>query len=559
MRQEARNECARCVGSNARKSRSGELRAGASPMVMVASRTEPRIASASALELELAPEAVPEGSGRDRETDIDVDVVVVGGGFSGIATAIRLVNMSPGVHITIVETEPANRFGGIAYGAATCSWEHLLNIQADRITMFREEPDDFVDWANSTTTDRTLWPSALQGEEIRGDSSVPRPMYRQYIANRLNDTLAEHPEAFVQFVTATAMSVVETDSDVRVVLDKGMEVTARAVVLATGHLEPVVPKPFEQHRGADWLIIDPYHPDSRARFEKPGHVLIVGSGLTTFDVIRTLSSKSYQGHITILSRRGAEHKAYPAGHLHAIPELERPLRFLRPGLNRTTVRWAFLRDFVSIRRGFLDDGHELGVANERTWKSLEPAIARYCQQDDSGVVINALEEYKSAIVASRIGTVPEIVASVVEAEARGQIQRTRGTIDAVATADGRPVIRYTGPDGPDELSVDTVVLAVGRNADYRNVRHPLWRKLAEDGVAKPEPVTGLGVAVDDSGRLSTRVFAVGPMRQGQEIVEHGRTGAFVFSIGTLRNQAHTTALHVSQLLRTQRQPPEENQ
>jgi hypothetical protein len=39
------------------------------------------------------------------------------------------------------------------------------------------------------------------------------------------------------------------------------------------------------------------------------------------------------------------------------------------------------------------------------------------------------------------------------------------------------------------------------------------------------------------------------MRQGDELLRNGRTGAFVFSIGTLRNQAHSVALTVSQAVR----------
>ena len=102
--------------------------------------------------------------------------------------------------------------------------------------------------------------------------------------------------------------------------------------------------------------------------------------------------------------------------------------------------------------------------------------------------------------------------------------------------------------------VDRLVLACGRNADLSAVTDPLWSGLRNSGFVEPEPVTRLGVATDDYGRLigatsTERIFAIGPMRQGSELVRNGRTGAFVFSIGTLRNQAHYTALAVAQLIR----------
>jgi uncharacterized NAD(P)/FAD-binding protein YdhS len=85
--------------------------------------------------------------------------VIVGSGFSGALTAARLIDLTDGeVEVVLLEQAPAHDIGGLAYGTAA-GWEHLLNIQAGRVSLFREEPNDFLHWANDPSTTRADWPA----------------------------------------------------------------------------------------------------------------------------------------------------------------------------------------------------------------------------------------------------------------------------------------------------------------------------------------------------------------------------------------------------------------
>ena len=85
-------------------------------------------------------------------------VAVVGGGASGVLTAIHLQRDSP-VPVRILIFEPRGELGqGIAYG--TDNLGHLLNVRAGCMSAFPDEPDHFTAWAGRGTARSTMVVSA---------------------------------------------------------------------------------------------------------------------------------------------------------------------------------------------------------------------------------------------------------------------------------------------------------------------------------------------------------------------------------------------------------------
>lgn len=489
-------------------------------------------------------------------------IVVVGGGFSGSLVVLRILDMTDhDVDIVVLEKDPQNLNGGIAFGETGAGWEHLLNIQAGRVSLFREEPDDFLSWANHGATDKATWLAEWQDFRFTPSSPVPRRVFAQYLRDRLAAVAGRRPGSLIRNVHGEAIALTPgRDGIVVSYCADGLphSVRAEAVILATGHWAPVIPAALrELQRSDERLVVDPYSANGRQKLLAIRHdasVLIVGTGLTSFDVITTLQRAGHGGSITCISRHGLEHRPYPPDHLHDIPALTQRMHF--PEISTTSpdaFLCTFVRDFARIRRGFSDQ--PVMVRDERAWKALEPAIAEFCASGPADLVRELLHRFKSAMVTSRIGTVQEIIAPIDKLRQSGRLTKVIGEIMHVsADADGLTVAISGADREIRDAPVDLVVLACGRNADLEAVADPLWAGLRRSGLAEAEPVTGLGVAADEQGRFTCddggdRLFAIGPMRQGSELVRHGRTGAFVFSIGTLRNQAHHTALAVVQLIR----------
>src|ERR1044072_7955013 len=85
-------------------------------------------------------------------------VLIVGAGLGGTATAIRLLQFArEPVEIVLMERRAEYRHAGVAYHRESNHWHHVFNIQAGRMSAFREDVDDFVAGANHEA-DRTDWP-----------------------------------------------------------------------------------------------------------------------------------------------------------------------------------------------------------------------------------------------------------------------------------------------------------------------------------------------------------------------------------------------------------------
>jgi uncharacterized NAD(P)/FAD-binding protein YdhS len=100
-------------------------------------------------------------------------IVIAGAGLAGTATAIRLLQFArEPVQIVLIERRAEYRNAGPAYHREGNHWHHVFNIQAGRMSMFREDVDDFVNWANHEA-DRTGWPP--QWRDFTFTESGPSP------------------------------------------------------------------------------------------------------------------------------------------------------------------------------------------------------------------------------------------------------------------------------------------------------------------------------------------------------------------------------------------------
>ena len=106
-------------------------------------------------------------------------IAIVGGGFSGVMTAVNLARLGrEPLQVTVVDGHP--RTGrGVAYG--TRHAEHLLNVAARNMSAFRDEPEHFLQWLRTRTEFENV-PEA----ELR-ERFIPRLIYGDYLRS-----LAQH-------------------------------------------------------------------------------------------------------------------------------------------------------------------------------------------------------------------------------------------------------------------------------------------------------------------------------------------------------------------------------
>jgi hypothetical protein len=207
------------------------------------------------------------------------------------------------------------------------------------------------------------------------------------------------------------------------------------------------------------------------------------------------------------------------------------------------------------------------IVAERVTKAWEPYLPEAIDRIPTRELRSLLDEFGTTIAALRVGAM-DYTMSVIERAMRpadGPLKLLVGRVESItpavpaassdsapaASADsGRLVVTVTGQEEKYTVEADLVVSNFGRESDYARVGQPLWRNLLQRGIAVPHERTGRGLEVDEHGTLLDAdgqpvgpVSAVGVLREGDEIVRNGRTGAFAFNLAAIKNHSIAVAAH----------------
>lgn len=511
-----------------------------------------------------------------RRTDTSPRVLIVGAGLAGSATAIRLLRFARRpLEIVLLERRSDYRSAGVAYHRDGNAWDHVFNIQAGRMSVFREDVHDFIRWANSEA-DRGAWPEPWAEFEFVEQGPAPRRIFHDYLIERLAEAKREaRPSVVVDEVDGEAIDMQVRDGRVEVTVrhpgDGGPEAGRRSettvmfteyVVLATG-LELREP-PFAAAVASHPAFVRNPHSAAAVRklmaLPSEATVAIVGSVLSAYDSTGMLLRQGHTGTIHLISKTGTMFRTYPGGHEHAVIRLPRPETLLAPYQNREEFLLRLRGEWEKACSAVLRDHPDIdpSVVGERVAKAWEPYIPEAVQRIPSAELRGLLDRFSTVIAAYRVGAV-EYTMAIIERSvqsANGPVELVIGNVQAITpTESGRLVVSVAAPEEEQAIEADLVVSNFGREWDYSRVGHPLWRNLVRRGIAMPHERTGRGVEVDGRGLLlgadgkpAGPIFAVGVLREGDEIVRNGRTGAFAFNLAAIKNQSVAVAARVVELL-----------
>ncbi|KDN82407.1 hypothetical protein KCH_59140 [Kitasatospora cheerisanensis KCTC 2395] len=489
----------------------------------------------------------------------------MGAGLAGTATAIRMLRFARRpVEVVLLERRPDYRSAGVAYHRHGNPWDHVFNIQAGRMSVFREDVLDFVHWANREA-DRGGWPAHWADHEFTEPGPAPRRIFQDYLEQRLAEAAREAaPGVHLTEADGEAVDLEPTAEGVKVTVrqnDGGEQVLSAAhVVLATG-LElkdlPFAADVLEHPR----FVRHPYSAEGVRRLEAlppDAEVVIVGSVLSAYDSAGLLLRRGHTGTIRLVSRTGTMFRSYPGAHEHGVVELGCPRRLLEPYRNREEflrrIRGEWAEACGTVAREYPDIAPE--VVAERVAKAWEPHLPAAVERIPSPELRGLLDEFGTTIAALRVGAVPYTIEVIERAMDPGPVRLLVGGVQAITPVEsGRLEVTVATADEKQTVRADLVVSNFGRETDYRRVEEPLWRNLLRRGLATPHERTGRGLDVDHRGVLLTPsgapagpLTAVGPLREGDEIVRNGRTGAFAFNLAAIKNHSIAVAAHVIEQL-----------
>jgi len=421
-------------------------------------------------------------------------IVIVGGGFTGAMMSVQLLRRAdPEVSIVLVErTSLLGR--GVAYGTQFDG--HLLNVRANNMSAYPDDPDHFVNWAKQNYS-----------SSVRPSHFLPRPAYGRYIASQLWEAAQSHAGK-IRFVQDEALSLTRVSGVNKILLAGGQTIVADKVVLALGNFAPGDLRLPGKAPDSCRHVANPWSGTTRFDTSPDSSVLLVGSGLTAVDTAIELRARGFEGTIHILSRRGL----LPQSHRIAAPFPAfwncRSPRTVRGLLQLIRQQAKVAQTQGSDWRAVIDS---LRPVTQEIWRTLP--------RTEQQRFLRHLRTYWDVHRHRIAGRVAEQLARQLRS---GKIQRHAGRItDYRENAGGVEVTYRDRKSGMlANLCVGRVINCTGPESDYRRAGSPLLTDLIEKGLARPDGLS-LGVDVADDGALvdaqgmpSDFLYALGPLRKG---------------------------------------------
>lgn len=429
-------------------------------------------------------------------------IAIVGGGFSGVLTAIHIARLWRGSPLNVVLIESAARSGaGAAFGTRCC--KHLMNVRSQNMSALADDPDHFVRWAQD------------RGLTIRPTSFAPRMWYADYISWLLEDVLRESwPGLSLTRVTGRVTDIIPHDDDAHLWLDDGRRFAAQRVVLATGNLPPANPVSIALSvQQSTRYVGNPWKPDVLRSIPAGEDVLLIGTGLTALDVALELHYQGHRGTIHGLSRRGQIPQAH-SGETHVgLPRAPMELSLARG----STL--ALLRGVRAAIRRSAKEGDD--------WRTVLDALRQVTpqlwQSLGLGERMRFLRHLQPYWDTHRHRIPPEVASAVRLLRENGQFIIHRGRISECAMRDDHVMVRVQ-PRGMAHgvtLRVGRLINCTGPNCDVRDTPDSLLTNLKRRQLVVADPcglgvlTTAEGAVIHGSGRQSRWLYVVGPLRKAR--------------------------------------------
>lgn len=451
-------------------------------------------------------------------------VAIIGAGFCGTLVAAHLLRreLPCGLRVVLINRSTTGQPGmdasaaaatsgmarGLAYG--TQSTEHLLNVPAGRMSAFAERPDDFFNFLASQNVPATR------------SSFVARSLYGTYLGRTLRD--AEKFGSRIgntlekKFVDITALDTTSMNS-FRLSANNGNAISADAVVLALGNFAPASPVLGDDAwQSSRRYVRDPWARDALRDVATDQPILLIGSGLTMYDVAISLSTlHQHSGdptrlRLTALSRRGLLPQAHrdnqfaphlvdpPAGLNDCRTSVRLMLRCIRAHVKTQAARGVDWRDVIASLRS----------QTPALWAGLS-AIER----------LRFLQHLRPYWDSHRHRAAPQIADKIGDLIDAGKIALIAARILGVeAHNHGFTVaIRERGTCHAKSCNFGAIINCTGPSDDVR--AEPLLSDLLMSGKIRPD-TSRLGLDVsseyrlrDVDGEAQTNFFYVGPLLKAQ--------------------------------------------
>ncbi len=390
---------------------------------------------------------------------------------------------------------------GIAYSAASDVF--LLNVHAGRMSAFPDQPHHFVDWLQRQPAFANVPAAELE------TSFMPRRQYGLYLEEILKETI-QAASGFhkIEVLSTKANGCKATpDGQYALTLTNGQTLKAQQVVLATGNFLPAALRcQIPQEAVNSHFFPDPWVPQAWHGLTDQDTIALLGTGLTSIDIIMGLLETGFQGKIHAISSNGLLPRPYQTAESDSV---------FSQKVEKASSLPEVLNLFNQARRQH----------GKHSWERLVNGIRPHTQQLWRRFSLpdkkRFMRRFGSLWAVARHRLPPQVHQVVQEAITRGQLQITAGRLQAVSTGAQGLQLAIQSKTGLWELDVSRLVTCTGPQQNYQHLTDPLISSLKTQGLLQPHPL-GIGVNATAHGQLLDRagkpvpgLFTLGATMRGE--------------------------------------------
>lgn len=420
-------------------------------------------------------------------------IAIIGGGWSGMLTAIQLLEKSKNISVKVINSEQPIGLG-IAY--STTDEAHLLNVPAGKMSAFPDNPNHFTDWliANGHST-----------EQIE-KQFFPRFIYGKYILELL-DSLKSNTQ--LEIINAKAIDIQTQSHNYSVQLNNGNSIIADKIVLALGNFLPSIPKSntpafFE----SPFFYKNPWSADYLNNLSLNQDILLIGTGLTMVDCVLSLKKVGLKGKVFVVSPRG--YTPAPHDKTEMYPDFY------------SELKGKTLLEIVRIIRKHI----KIAETKNISWIGVVDSLRPYVQELWIDLSSKDKQQFISHIRhiwgVARHRLPIEIHKELMDLKKNGQLEIIGGRINDIVERNNlvTATIKLRNGSAIRELNISRVINCTGPQSNYKELKDELVKNLlAKKMILANELKMGIqtnfnGQVLQEDKKTSNDVFAIGSLLRG---------------------------------------------
>lgn len=424
-------------------------------------------------------------------------ISIIGSGFCGTALAVQLLRQTTRpLHLRLL-----NRTGqlarGLAYGTRSAS--HILNVPAERMSLFDEQPEDFLSFA------RQGLPNAQPGDFL------PRSLYGDYLQQRLQQAI-DAKQTLVRFdcLTSHVIDLQQHPEGTQLCLDDGQLITSDRVVIATGNFPPTTPPALRGITADPRYIADPWREDALDNISADARVLLLGSGLTMYDMALALQDRGHHGPLQAISRRAMQPHGHRANTQH--PKLPSLPATLLAGTSKVGTLVRQVRTFIADAQADGFDWRDAVAA----LRPITPTLWQNLTDLERQRFLRHLQPYWEV---HRHRAAPTITQRIESLRQGGRLHVQAGRLLKADTTDRALEVHFQqrGTCSTQTLAIDHIINCTGPCNNLQHLDEPMFKALHSRGAICPD-THHLGLEVDthyrlldDNGNAQVNLYLLSPM------------------------------------------------